>query len=683
MSGDDSLRRALQIAVGDRYEIIRLLGRGGMGAVYLARDTLERLVAIKVILPHAFVVPGARERFRREMRTVARFAHPNIVPIYASGELNELDYFVMMYVSGDTIAERLRQEGRLPVEEVRRILVDLADALHYAHGLGVVHRDIKPANVLIDDMSGRAYLTDFGVAKTLSEVHTQSAPTMAGTMGYMPPEAFGGATVDHRADIYSLGVLGYEMIAGRRPFVADSAVEIMAQTIKDVPPSLSALSPDVPPDLEAVLMRCLAKNPADRARDARHLRGALGVKETDEETMPQDLRDMAGFGGWTVLWIAVWGTFGMRALHSPVLSISLFLIALIVPVGFSLQVASMRPGGLPLLQIARVAFWPPKWWGMWWPRRLRRPVDLWRYLPARAKSARIALSAFLVIVPALVLFVTEKDFVSATRFIGPMIGVVIGVLATALVAVLADAWLWGRREGLSRREIVRMLIGPTIVSRLWDSPQMSALLARHLPAPTPDAERRPDFPRECMHKIKSIAQDLTGRSRESGAIAVIAARELCSQIDALDVEISQLTDDSQPDMIARLARELADLSPYDHDDAFDAQRRRPRQTELERLRKIEHRLHAARKERELLWERQYAIWEALVELSSFDPQAAGSEAVRTRISRLCAGLEGPEPSTRQRSSIETIAPIVTAPLDGYRASPAGRIESPAPRDSAS
>ena len=115
--GDDSLRHALQQAVGGRYEIIRLLGRGGMGAVYLARDTLERLVAIKVILPQAFAVPGTRERFRKEMRTVARFAHPNIISIYSSGELEELDYFVMMYVSGDTIAERLRQEGRMPVEE--------------------------------------------------------------------------------------------------------------------------------------------------------------------------------------------------------------------------------------------------------------------------------------------------------------------------------------------------------------------------------------------------------------------------------------------------------------------------------------------------------------------------------------------------------------------------------------
>src|SRR5688572_22711274 len=128
-----------------------------MGAVYLARDTLERLVAIKVILPHTFAVPGARERFRREMRTVARFWHPNIVPIYASGELDTLDYFVMMYVSGDPLTERLRQDGRMPAEEVRRILVELADALHYAHRLGVIHRDIKPANVMIDDMSGQAF----------------------------------------------------------------------------------------------------------------------------------------------------------------------------------------------------------------------------------------------------------------------------------------------------------------------------------------------------------------------------------------------------------------------------------------------------------------------------------------------------------------------------------------------
>ena len=309
IDGHDSLRHALQSAVGGQYEIVRLLGRGGMGAVYLARDTLERLVAIKVILPHAFGVPGARERFRKEMRTVARFTHPNIIPIYDSGQLEELDYFVMMYVSGDDIADRLRQEGRMPAEEVRRVLIDLADALYYAHGLGVIHRDVKPANVMIDDMTGRVFLTDFGVAKTVNSGNTTG--TVAGTLGYMPPEAINGARIDHRADIYSLGVLGYEMLTGRRPFKADHAVQLMHHTINTPPPNLTSFAPDVPPDLEAVVMRCLAKDPNDRARDARQLQSALGVKETDEATMPEDLRDMAGFGSWAVLWATVWGTFGV------------------------------------------------------------------------------------------------------------------------------------------------------------------------------------------------------------------------------------------------------------------------------------------------------------------------------------------------------------------------------------
>src|SRR5688500_17588476 len=180
-------------------------------------------------------------------------------------------------------------------------------------------------------MTGRAFLTDFGVAKSLNSVTTNSKGTIAGTAGYMPPEAFSGGDIDHRADIYALGVLGYEMLAGRRPFTGETPLQLIQQTLTAAPPPLTEVAPHVPPDVAGVVMRCLAKDPAQRARDARHLRTAFGVRETDEPTMPQDLCDMAGFGSWTLLWVSVWGTFGILKLDQLMLGIALLVIALIVP----------------------------------------------------------------------------------------------------------------------------------------------------------------------------------------------------------------------------------------------------------------------------------------------------------------------------------------------------------------
>ncbi len=646
--GDDTLRRQLQSAVGGRFEIIRLLGRGGMGAVYLARDTLGRLVAVKVILPHAFVVPGARERFRREMRTVARFNHPNIVRVFTSGELDELDYFVMEYVSGDPIAERLRQEGRMPPEEVRRILVDLADALHYAHGLSVIHRDVKPANVLIDDLSGRVLLTDFGIAKTLNGAESQTTGVAAGTLGYMPPEAFSDGEIDHRADIYSLGVLGYEMIAGRRPFTGDNAFQLIHHTVNTPAPDLRSIVEDVPADLAGVVMRCLTKDPKGRARDARHLKAALGLKETDEVSMPQDLIDMAGFGSWTLLWISAWAALGLTTVEALSLRLTLLGIALVVPMGFALQVAGMRPGGLPKMQIARVAFWPPKWWGMWWPLRLRRPVDLWRFLPLRPRLTRIALSAFLISVPALIFLAPEVESrVAAAGSLVPVMTAIIGVLAAAVATVLIDGWVWARRSDLNGRETIRMLIGPTIVSRLWDSPRMSALLNHPHHRVEPDFDRVPEFPRQCLDCVVRLAPRLTGPSREAGMSAALAAREFWGEIESLDVEISNLTDASAEDVMAQLESQLKALPPGSGDDGVDdgsveARIRKPLLKELDQLRRIEARLAAAKRERTRLFGTQLEIWRRLVELSKIDPNAAAAEPLRARIRRLCAGLEGPQ-----------------------------------------
>jgi serine/threonine-protein kinase len=641
-SRNDPLRRALQEAVGGQYEIIRLLNRGGMGAVYLAGDVLERLVAIKVILPQAFEDERARKLFRKEMLTVARFEHPNIVAMYACGELDELDYFVMRYVSGDSIAERLEQERSMPPEVVRRILVQLADALHYAHGLGVVHRDVKPANVLIDDLTGHVFLTDFGVAKLLNTVSTQSSGTVAGTPGYMPPEAFNGGTLDHRADIYALGVLGYEMLAGRRPFDGDTPLRLIQQTLTTIPADLAEIAPEVPPDLAGVIMQCLSKDAAGRYADAHRLGRALSSDEQKDHTMPQDLRDMAGFGSWMLLWVTVWTTFGILKFDKLMLGIVLFVIALIVPTGFVLQTLGMRPAGLPLRQIFRVAFWPPKWWGMWWPRRLRRPVDLWPRLPVRARLTRITLSAFLVIVPLLIFLATESAWIGAhVPSLLPTLWVVIGVLAVGVVTVLVNAWMWATKQNLDGREIIRMLIGPTVVSGLWDSPRMLRLLVNHPLRVSSDVHEEPTYAHDCLDKIRRIEAMLKARSRESGYLAVRTGRPLCGEIDSLDRELADLNRDRDPDELARLEEELAGLAESNAGDSGERRSYRAIEREATRLREIELRLEAASLERTRLYARLLAIWHELAALSTLDPEDPAAEPIRIRIQRLCQGRDTP------------------------------------------
>jgi serine/threonine-protein kinase len=218
--GGDSALAALERAVGSQYKVIRLLGRGGMGAVYLARErALDRMVAIKVLRVEASDTEGS-ERFLREARTAARLTHPNIVPLHTFGEAEGLMYFVMGFVQGESLGEKLKREGRLDPDEVRRILADVAAALHYAHERGVVHRDIKPDNILIDDETGKPMLADFGIARSAAGGRTLTElGTTLGTPHYMSPEqAAAERDVDGRSDLYSLGVVGYQMLAGRCPF---------------------------------------------------------------------------------------------------------------------------------------------------------------------------------------------------------------------------------------------------------------------------------------------------------------------------------------------------------------------------------------------------------------------------------------------------------------------------------
>jgi serine/threonine-protein kinase len=240
-----------------------------MGIVYCARDKrLKREIAVKVLPPELSFRADIRQRFLREAETAAQLSHPNIVPIYTVEERDNLVYFVMAYIKGDNLGVRLQQHGPIAPVEVRRILREVADALAYAHHRNVIHRDIKPDNIIIDEETGRAMVTDFGIARALTDSGDSrlTATGMAiGTPAYMSPEqSAGDSAIDGRSDLYSLGVVGYQMLCGQPPFVANNTPSMLVKHLSEKPIPVDERWPDLPPDLSRAVMMCLEKDPADR-----------------------------------------------------------------------------------------------------------------------------------------------------------------------------------------------------------------------------------------------------------------------------------------------------------------------------------------------------------------------------------------------------------------------------------
>jgi serine/threonine-protein kinase len=244
-----------------------------MGIVYCARDKrLKREIAIKVLPPELSFRSDIRQRFLREAETAAQLNHPNIVPIYTVEEKDNLVYFVMAYIKGDNLGQRLQQHGPIAPVEVRRILREVADALAYAHNRNVIHRDIKPDNIIIDEETGRAMVTDFGIARALTDSGDSrlTATGMAiGTPAYMSPEqSAGDSAIDGRSDLYSLGVVGYQMLCGQPPFVANNTPSMLVKHLSEKPIPVDERWPDLPQDLSRAVMMCLEKDPADRFPNA-------------------------------------------------------------------------------------------------------------------------------------------------------------------------------------------------------------------------------------------------------------------------------------------------------------------------------------------------------------------------------------------------------------------------------
>ena len=279
----------LTASLADRYRIERELGQGGMARVYLAADLRHhRQVALKVLKPEIAATLGA-ERFLREIELEAGLTHPHILPLHDSGSAEGFLYYVMPYVEGESLRERLERERQLPLPDALQITCEVADALSYAHGHGLIHRDIKPANILLE--SGHAVVADFGIARAVSvagaERLTESGLAV-GTPAYMSPEqAAGDSGLDGRCDIYSLGCVLYEMLSGETPYTGPTAQAILAKKLSEPLPRISVVRETVPPAVEAALDTALARTPADRFRTAADFAAALSRHETTGALTPQ------------------------------------------------------------------------------------------------------------------------------------------------------------------------------------------------------------------------------------------------------------------------------------------------------------------------------------------------------------------------------------------------------------
>ena len=268
----------LRAALAPTYELGEELPGGGMSRVFLATErALGRRVVVKV-LPPELAAGVNRERFQREIQLAASLQHPHIVPLLAAGEDAELLYYTMPFIEGESLRACVARKGRLSVREVMRILHDVVDALAYAHGRGVVHRDIKPGNILTH--GSHALVTDFGVAKAISAALPGTGMTTTGmaigTPAYMAPEQLAAdPTADHRIDLYAVGLLAYELLAGASPFASKSPTETMAAQFTRDPPPLETIRDDVPPALASLVRRLLAKRPDDRPADAQQVLAAL------------------------------------------------------------------------------------------------------------------------------------------------------------------------------------------------------------------------------------------------------------------------------------------------------------------------------------------------------------------------------------------------------------------------
>lgn len=654
---DDPMRVALERAIGFQYEILRLLGRGGMGAVYHAHEkALDRPVAIKVLPPDT-ATGEARERFLREARTAARLTHPNIVPLFTFGEASGLIYFVMGYVEGESLEQRLRRAGPLDALTAGRMLEQVANALEYAHQQGIVHRDIKPDNILIDRATGDARLTDFGIAKRTTAGETlTSAGLLMGTPRYMSPEqASGERTLDGRSDVYSLGLVAYAMLTGRPPFDGESVQAILTQQVTREAPSLRKLLPDLATGTVSAVERALRKDPAQRWPTAGTMAAALRDDDDGVTASSASAMRRPGFyalanavalvvGGNMVWWSAA-------AFRDPVF---MWLFALL-PLGFVADYLKMRfRDKSSALEIRRVFTEPPRWWGLWWPARWRRSDDVTPRLPRSVRILRNVTSAGMacaaLALQGIFMALTWKGGITAVM---PYLDAVVSAgLAIALPLLLGGVFgtmLVARALGISRDEAARLMSAPTGQARFWRQPWAAKLLS----APLGDVGHlEPQTPQALATAISGLVRQLSAVHREIGDGAEQAAQSMVAAVELLDSEAARLQRDIDPAEAERLETRLAALRSESTDDAPAQREMRALYTsQLDLLRRLARQAQELADRRARYVELLRTLWLQLATFRAEHAEAMRVEDVSDRIREIVQQVSRETDAVRAAESL--------------------------------
>ena len=644
---DDEVRAALEQAIGFQYEILRMLGRGGMGAVYQAHErALDRPVAIKVLPPDVAGTTTARDRFLREARTAARLTHPNIVPLFTFGETAGLIYYVMGYVEGESLQQRLDRAGKMDPTRAAKILDQLANALDYAHAQGIVHRDVKPDNILLARDTGDAKLTDFGIAKRAAGGETLTGTgLLMGTPRYMSPEqASGDRDLDARSDIYSLGLVGYAMLTGQPPFEGASVQETLRQQVMRDAPSLRKLLPDAPSSVVVSVDRALEKDPKRRWQSAKAMAYAIN-DEDGGDTGVNRPGARPGFYAPMILfmtavsWNAAW-MFGWRA--GWVLSVTLGLF----PFGAVADYLAARyKDKKSPSEIRRIFTQPPRWWPYWWPERWRRTDDVWPRLPAELKEIRnigsLGLGVGLLTLEGafLVLSATLPGERVPIEWRGPFLGGIVSGLGSCIGLIATSAflsWRWGRKRGLSFDESAHMASQSTARLKYWSRPEVAKFLS---PVSEDAALGEPRTHAELVAAIAVAVHELPEHRS-----AADAARSLVAAIDRLDDEIARLALEADPAEGARLEKRL--------EAPGNEEMRKLYASQLELLRRLGQQRVDAESRRARYAELLRTLW---LQVASLRAQVAADNAespdLSGRIRAICRNVEHEVEGMREASAV--------------------------------
>lgn len=667
-SAPDPLRSALVNALGAQYEVMRLLGRGGMGAVYLARETaLDRLVAVKVLPPDASD-EQSRERFKREARTAAKLNHPNIVPLHSFGDSDGMMYFVMGFVQGESLADRMKRVGKMTESQSRRILAEVADALSYAHSQHVVHRDIKPDNILIEDATGKPMLTDFGIAKAQVGGSTLTAiGSIVGTPHYMSPEqASGDRDLDGRSDLYSLGIVAYRMLAGNLPFDGESLQDIIVQHVTKEAPPLRDVAAEISEHAARAIGKCLAKAPEDRWRDAGEFRAAIREEGSTEANLPLALRMAEGMVAKSSLMLSV-GILAMPILYLWESSFLQMAIAVTVgasiglPLGWSRIRRVGKEKGYSVAELKTIVLRPPKWWPFGWPKKWRRPDDVHdRLIPEIRRLKQLfgwggTTGAILIYCSFLVWSLEgplaetglrEALFAAALLLWGGG-GLTLGVRARALA----------KRLGVDPAEMSQALNTHTARTDIWRSPELSKFL---LDAPPQEGRRKlrePQTHNDFVESIREVEQELDGADRDLAADALSAARQLVTSIESVEKEIDRVSSQVDEAEIAKLEARLEALgTPDSSKDDFDADMRALLQNQLTLHRRMVERLESARERHARMNELLKLLWLRVSDLRAQQSQEAhDATEITGKIRTLCEDIGRHVAATEE--TVKVIAPV--------------------------